>query len=411
MAMNWWFVAGMLIGVVAVGLGLLLSMTIWPQGDAPPTAEIPAGQAPPAPATPATQASPTARSETLPTIPPRPPSPQPARRNTTGWQMIAAGRLREAQDQFLQTLLTSPDEQDAMRGLIVVRRRLAGQDPVNLRRQAAAYEQAMARRAETEEHYTVEAMAMLARANLLAAGEIEAERGSRGQPSAPSPPAFDPQPSPTRQVRQQPTVSPIARAVPTPARIPPQPVLRTPPPAPVPPQPALRTPPAATPAPQASIAEPSPDANEPFYLVQVGPISDAGRVSEIAGELTLSGYAAAVSRRGDSQSFQVVSETLPRSVARRRAQALTALGFRSRLVSVTRGVAQLEFGVFPSLEGAEALAGRIRTHGYRATVVRAAGSLYMITLGPYRQSVTDTIVRLIRSRFGAGLAVTVNAAP
>lgn len=307
-----------------------------------------------------------------------------------------------------------------MRGLIVVRRRLAGQDPVTLRRQAAAYEQAMARRAETEEHYTVEAMAMLARANLLAAGEIEAERAK----SPPSPVALTPPPaavrppptpaaapSPDRPGRQRPTIPPQARVVPTPARVPPQPVLRTPTPAPVPPRPALQTPPAATPAPQASIAEPSPDANEPFYLVQVGPITDVGRVSEIAGELTLSGYAAAVSRRGDSQSFQVVSETLPQSVARRRAQALTALGFRSRLVSGARGVAQLEFGVFPSLEGAEALAGRIRTHGYRATVVRAAGSLYMITLGPYRQSVTDTIVKLIRSRFGAGLGVTVNAAP
>ena len=90
--------------------------------------------------------------------------------------MLAEGRLREAHDGFLEILLQTPNDLKAMQGLVAVRRRLAGNDPVKLRRQAAAYESAIASRVETEEHYTIEAMAVLLRASLLAANEIDAER-------------------------------------------------------------------------------------------------------------------------------------------------------------------------------------------------------------------------------------------
>lgn len=96
------------------------------------------------------------------------PSPDPSRTS-----------LREAQDEFLGILLRTPDDQRAIHGLVVVRRRMAGDDPVKLRRQAAAYTDAIAKRTETEEHYTNEAMALLARTCLLAASEIEAERAKK----------------------------------------------------------------------------------------------------------------------------------------------------------------------------------------------------------------------------------------
>jgi len=116
-----------------------------------------------------------------------PPSPEPPRpaigtldtsgeRYRSASRMLAEGRLREAQDGFLEILLQTPSDLKAMQGLVAVRRRLAGHDPVKLRRQAAAYESAIASRVETEEHYTIEAMAVLLRASVLAANEIDAER-------------------------------------------------------------------------------------------------------------------------------------------------------------------------------------------------------------------------------------------
>jgi len=84
--------------------------------------------------------------------------------------------------------------------------------------------------------------------------------------------------------------------------------------------------------------QPSLDVNEPFFVITIGPISDANRASEIAADLTVAGYAARVSRPG-------------------------------------------------------------------------GGSSYFIILGPYRQSVVDTIVKTIRARFGAGLPVAVTPAP
>lgn len=63
-----------------------------------------------------------------------------------------------------------------MRGLVMVRRRMANDDPALLRQQAQAYRRAIAQKIETDEHYTGHAMEFLAQACLLAAKEIETRR-------------------------------------------------------------------------------------------------------------------------------------------------------------------------------------------------------------------------------------------
>jgi hypothetical protein len=79
----------------------------------------------------------------------------------------------------LQELIKSPNDPQAMRALIAVRRRLANDDPALLRRQAAVYQEGITRGMESEEHYTLEAMRVLVKANLAAANEIEAERAKK----------------------------------------------------------------------------------------------------------------------------------------------------------------------------------------------------------------------------------------
>jgi hypothetical protein len=41
-------------------------------------------------------------------------------------QMLAAGRLQEAQDEYVSILLLKPDDSKAMQGLVGVRRRMGG---------------------------------------------------------------------------------------------------------------------------------------------------------------------------------------------------------------------------------------------------------------------------------------------
>jgi cell division protein FtsN len=268
----------------------------------------------------------------------------PGLRYAEAKQLLNAGRPQEAQDAYLALLLVDPVDQEALRGLVAVRRKMAGDDPAKLRRQAAAYEEAIAGGRETEEHYAPQAMEILARATRLAASQVEAEKGISA-PAAQVPPApraaVQPTPSPTPQprvtARTARTPKPAAtapqvrrRATPRPTRRPVlTPVLRSP----ATPPPVTITPTRAAPTPQ-----PSLDVNEPFFLIQIGPISDANRASEIAADLTVAGYAARVSRPG-------------------------------------------------------------------------GGSNHFITLGPYRRSVVDTIVKTIRARFGAGLPVAVTPAP
>ncbi len=415
-----WFLIGLLIIVLSAGSAFAIGIAIMKARSSrqpglasspePPVAATPRARSSPQ-AVPSPGAAPGARSTRGAPVP----SPDDGGLSSTaGWKHLNAGRLREAQEEFLQVLLINPAHGDAMRGLVQVRRRLAGDNPVTLRRQAAAFQQAIARGSETQEHFTGPAMAVLAQANIIAAEEIEAERARARSPGAGASPGAPPPPAPPSP-RVQTTAAPSPRAQVTP-RVAASPTVRptverTAPPVAQPvPTPAPATP-IPTPAPRATTVEQPIDSNEPFLVVRIGPVPDTGRVSEIVTELTVSGYSAGVSRRDDPLSFQVASEILAREVAERRAQVLAGYGFRSRLIPVAGGLAQLEFGVFQSADAAEALASRIRTRGYHAGVVREGGAGFLITAGPYRLTVANTIVRLIRSRFGPTLIVSVSAAP
>ena len=89
-------------------------------------------------------------------------------------RMATAGRLQDAQDEFLEILVLAPHDENAMRGLVAVRRRMSGDNAIELRRQAAAYQQTAAHETDTSEHYAPEAMSFLASASVRAAEEVEA---------------------------------------------------------------------------------------------------------------------------------------------------------------------------------------------------------------------------------------------
>ncbi len=99
-------------------------------------------------------------------------------RHEAARQLLEAGRLRDAQDEYLTIILAyrGADDAAAMRGLVGVRRRMANDDPALLRQQAQVYRRAIAQKIETDEHYTGQAMEFLAQACLLAAKEIETRR-------------------------------------------------------------------------------------------------------------------------------------------------------------------------------------------------------------------------------------------
>ncbi len=106
--------------------------------------------------------------------------------------------------------------------------------------------------------------------------------------------------------------------------------------------------------------------------------------------------------------YRVVTDPLLREIAERRAAALAQQDFRAGVRLLAGGLAQLDFGVFPSQEGADALAKRVRTIGYSANVAREGGSFYAITLGPHQRPAVDAIAKII-ARFTVGITVT--AAP
>lgn len=123
---------------------------------------------------------------TAPAGPPQPPvaipaTPLPAHireRHETAVRLLEAGRLREAQDEYLTIILAyrGADDAGAMRGLVAVRRRMANDNPARLRQHALVYRRAIAQKVETDEHYTSQAMELLAQACELAAKEIETGR-------------------------------------------------------------------------------------------------------------------------------------------------------------------------------------------------------------------------------------------
>lgn len=160
-------------------------------------------------------------------------------------RLVAAERLREVQDQYLKILQGSPRDAEAFRGLVAVRRQLAGEDATALRQQAAAYRQLIARGADAPGHYSRESLERLASASLQAAKAIDAERrvntapkptaaeetdpqtiaspasrgsiaeGSHGAPQAATPSAPAPKPVTSLGVPTPPTATPPAATPPT----------------------------------------------------------------------------------------------------------------------------------------------------------------------------------------------------
>jgi len=217
-------------------------------------------------------------------------------------QDIAAGRLREAQEEYLSILLIEPTHEDAMRGLVRVVGLIAKGDPAALRRQAEEYRRAIALGMETEEHYTAPAMELLARASLQAAGVRAAPAGAEAPTSAPEGPRITRPPAASRPApNPPPATSPAQPKPPRPAPTPPP--SRPQRPSPATPPPSARPPAAARPAPSAAQPAPPPPAalnvNEPFVTVVIGPFGSSERASAVTGELTISGYAARVRRQGE----------------------------------------------------------------------------------------------------------------
>jgi len=90
---------------------------------------------------------------------------------------LGAGDLLGAQNEYLTILLSiDPGNNDALRSLVTVRRRWTHDDPAALRRDAGTYRRAITDRTETKEHYSPQALEILADASLRAADEIERSR-------------------------------------------------------------------------------------------------------------------------------------------------------------------------------------------------------------------------------------------
>jgi LysM repeat protein len=404
-------------------------------------------------------------------------------------QKLLAGRVEDAQDDFLQILLTSGPSSDrrVMQGLIRARRQLAHDDPVVLRRQAAAFRLAIAQKRESPEGYTPAAMELLAEASMRAATELEVAKTGKHQaptpetgsaqtpPSQPIPPSASlatpssntssgkAEPGTVRlatlttyTVRSRDTLASVARrfgvsvrvlkdynqltsdrlrlgqqlriptslqaqkpdkpqatASPFTQAVAPQNVDKTQATVPPPGQAVAtpNTPPSAPAAvapptpPPASIPLPPISETGSSYLVQIGPIASSDRASEIAGQLTLAGFAARTTRRDEPQLFRVVSAPLLREVAERRAVALAQQGYHPGVNILADGRAQLDFGRFPSEEGATAYAQQVRRVGFNAQVTREGGTFYTITLGPYQQPAVDAITGVVAS-FGANIQVS-----
>lgn len=155
----------------------------------------------------------------------------------------------------------------------------------------------------------------------------------------------------------------------------------------------------------------APPEGGPRYLVEVGPVPTQERAAEIVRQLAAAGFGGRMSIIHETRTshYQVVSETVPLTVAKRRVTVLTQLGFKPELWALAGGFAQLRFGPFATQQEAERLAERVRVTGYAfAAVVQAGGTAYVITTGPHSQDVVDAIQAVLRLRFRSMLPVTVS---
>ncbi|HLW47344.1 MAG TPA: SPOR domain-containing protein [bacterium] len=402
-----------------------------------PAAQVPAAQVPTAqiPATrPAPAAAPAAPRATVHDL-------QMAELEAEAWKLLDAGRLRDAQDDFLRVLTLDPNRRNSMRGLVAVRRKMAGDNPQVIRQQAAVYQAAMRRGVSTDEYYTAPALQTLISASLAAAQEVEAQQtpartAAAGPPPAssvpPSKPATDQSlssgklahatatvaksaPVERAAAAPQPAVPPAKAAVPPP---PPAKPVQTPPPpvkpvdkpavvtapqrppvqnAPASSQPVavVQAPPSSPVPPPGATAAPhsEPAAPARLYMVRIGPITDRDRANALAKQLGAGGYAQA--QVSPQAAYRVLSEPLPRQAAEHLAATLAARGLHAYQEALTGDTVQLVFGSFTSQKDAEALSARVAAAGSDAWVRQATG--YTLHLGPYPQTAVTAITDIVRA--------------
>jgi cell division septation protein DedD len=366
---------------------------------------------------------------------------QVAEVEAAAWKALDGGRLQEAQDGFLRVLSLDPGRNTAMRGLVAVRKRMAGEDPAVIRQQVKVYEDAVARGGTTDEYYTAAALQALVSASLKAADEVEAQRGrptpavltpasppaaapapqhlANGklpaammapkltppqkpggadtavpQPASPPKPPVQVQPAPPKAekpaVRPAPQpVKPPIPATPTPAPRPPVvPAPTTPPP---PPAPSTAPAPVVQPAPAAAASSAPPAVNR-LYMVRIGPLADRDRAAAIAKQLSAGGFAG--TQISTQTGYRVVSEPLPRQVAQNLSATLASRGLHTSAESLTGDSVQLVFGVLGTQKEAEALSARVAAAGYDAWI--RENSIYTLRLGPYPQTAVNTITQIVR---------------
>jgi hypothetical protein len=279
--------------------------------------------------------------------------------------LLKAGKLKEAQDAYLDVLLTSdPNHSRAMNGLVQVRRRVTDDSATLLRWQGDAYKAAAGRGGGGGEHYTAQALGLLARASYLAVVQIElhppASRGA-GRPAPPSP-----------------AVAPTAVAQPD---------------APV-------TPP--SPSTQAETSAPAPAPSEPAapqIIVRVGPLGDSDSAQNMATQFQREGLAVRVSTEisESARRYLVVSEPTSPQIAEARVRSLATLGIKATVAELDGGLVRLMFGASNQSDEAGALASTIRSRGYPAIVIPEGGTMYFVVIGPHEEAQIDKVLGRLRS--------------
>lgn len=289
--------------------------------------------------------------------------------------LLKTGKLQEAQDRYLDVLLTmSSENPEALDGLVQVRRRATTNNAALLKRQGEAYK-AAARRGGGGEHYTSQALWLLARASYLAIAQMELEDNGRSTAAAQAPPT---------RAEQSPQASRGARG-PADAR-----------------SGSVGSPEAPVPAPQVGIPTPSgpvgappPSDNDgPKLTARIGPLAEGDDADRLAAQLQREGFAATVATETSEapRRYVVVSEPTTRQTAEARARSLGTLGIKTSIVELDDGHVRLLFGTSSQADEARALARQVRARGYPAIVVPEGGTLYFVLIGPHAKVKMDELL-------------------
>jgi len=153
------FLAGLSIALIAVDLVLLLEFGPWMALQQKTNLEY----------------SPVGPSAVWPSI--ESTGPRLHQRLAAANTMLATNDLRGAQHEYLLILLSvAPNSAQAWRGLIMLHRRWAAENPAELGRQVKAYRLAIRNGAGMDERYSPQALEVLAKATSLATRAIESIR-------------------------------------------------------------------------------------------------------------------------------------------------------------------------------------------------------------------------------------------